>query len=71
MEFERIQTTEGDTLRITYIDEINTTGFPRVGDRVRPGNICRNADAYTNANSNGNTNTMRAWVNFSISALSR
>ena len=30
LEFERIQTTEGDTLRITYIDEINTTGFPRI-----------------------------------------
>ena len=30
LEFERIQTTESDTLRITYIDEINTTGFPRI-----------------------------------------
>jgi hypothetical protein len=30
LEFERIQTTEGDTLRITHIDEINTTGFPRI-----------------------------------------
>jgi len=30
LEFERIQTTEGDTLKITYIDEINTTGFPRI-----------------------------------------
>jgi len=30
LEFERIQTTEGDTLKITYIDEINTTGFTRI-----------------------------------------
>ena len=30
LEFERIQAAVGDTLKITYIDEINTTGFTRI-----------------------------------------
>jgi len=29
LEFERIQASAGDTLKVTYTDEINTTGFPR------------------------------------------
>lgn len=30
LEFERIQASEGDTLKITYADEVNTTGFLRI-----------------------------------------
>lgn len=30
LEFDRIQATAGDALKITYLDEINITGYPRV-----------------------------------------
>ena len=48
LEFTHIQASEGDTLKVTYTDEINTTGFP----------ITITDKASVNSSSNANLDTI-------------